>query len=632
MKSTGRDRIVNELKSRMKLLEKQKGGAEMHMREKLMVSLISESVNKADNPDQLLFDVLERMSVLLDIPLGACCEIVNNKTIPIEVYNYPDTLQANNCGVTMSKQVAAQLTHGPVILQKGTEKFKEIKFSKEFSPEPRFIALFPFQTLYYPFGTFIFFEFERKKDQFLSLSATIQHLIKFAVEKLEKLKLQEELKNLNSSFEEKLETRTLTLSNKIEKLSRQIKNEQEKGKKKKPIAKKIPVQDDLRLQHFFLKSIGVEIRTPLNGIMGFAELIRGNSTDHPEVNNYIDIIKSCGKSLMKIVDDAREYSMILSNQAKLKKVEFPLSAFMNDMYDRYMKDELLRQREDVELKININLNESAIINTDRDKLMLILANLIGNSIKFTGSGNIEFGCSMIENKGRRTRKKYQDVLFFVKDTGIGIGEEHADHIYQEFYKVEHEISKLYGGLGLGLTIAKALVEMMGGKIWFESAQDKGTEFYFTLPDALQVSQSEMDVLNGEADFRKYNWDNKQILIVEDDAMSVIYLKEALKSTGAKIVHAGNGTSAVDLLKAGTPVDMILMDIKLPGISGYDATQQIKAFSDVPIIAQTAYAMADDYKKILQVGCDDYVSKPINRRKLLKKINDLFTLAAPELSD
>jgi len=190
--------------------------------------------------------------------------------------------------------------------------------------------------------------------------------------------------------------------------------------------------------------------------------------------------------------------------------------------------------------------------------------------------------------------------------------------------VEHEISKLYGGLGLGLTIAKVLVEMMGGKIWFDSDPGKGSSFYFSVPEAMDVTEYDLEILAENGLDKLLDWSKKKILIVEDDPMSVIYLKEAIKSTGAQLMHASDGKSAVDIVNSGIPIDLILMDIKLPGMSGYEATRRIKSVSDIPIIAQTAYAMADDYKKILQVGCDDYISKPINRKKLLKKIQDIFT--------
>lgn len=622
MTATSRDQIINELKSRIKLLEKQKGGAEQHMREKLLLSVVSDSVHQTNEPDRLLLNVLERMSIVLDVPMSACCEILGHELKSIEVYNLQTGDRSNPCSFSINQPIASSLKTGPVFLQSDNDGFKELKFDKNISPLPRFIALFPFESLNIPFGAFVFFEYEKKREQFSRMSAIIQHLIHVATDKLEKFKLQQELKELNVAFEEKVEKRIQTLQDKVEKSKLELTRERKKTDKHQ--ADELLNRTTASMQHYFLKNVGVEIRTPLNGIMGFAELIRGNDLPAAELNNYIDIIKSCGKSLLKIVDDAQQYSSIQSGGEKPKKTVFPLAPFMSTLYDQYKRDELYRQRDNLEIKININISGATQIDTDADKLRLILTNLIGNAIKFTGSGEIEFGCSIEEPKRKRVKKNRHDVIFFVKDTGIGIGTEHGEKIFQEFYKVEHEISKLYGGLGLGLAIARALVEMLGGKIWFQSEPNKGTEFYFTLPQCIVLSPAELEALNGNGGDSDFDWSDKKILIVEDDSMSVIYLKEALKSTGAEILLAGNGKAAVELAASGKSIDLILMDIKLPGISGYEATRQIKSFTDIPIIAQTAYAMADDYKKIIQVGCDDYVSKPINRRKLLKKINQLFT--------
>jgi CheY-like chemotaxis protein len=163
---------------------------------------------------------------------------------------------------------------------------------------------------------------------------------------------------------------------------------------------------------------------------------------------------------------------------------------------------------------------------------------------------------------------------------------------------------------------------------FKSEQGKGTEFWFLIPDVIPLSESDKRLLNGlETD---YDWTGKKILIVEDDAMSVVFLKEALKSSGAETTTTSNGGDAVKIIGKGKKFDLILMDIKLPGMSGYEATRRIKAVSDVPVLAQTAYAMSDDYKKILQAGCDDYISKPIHRRTLLQKIETLFNQAEQEV--
>jgi len=623
MTTTSRNQSINDLRARIKLLERQQSGSSQHLQEKLLMQLVGEAIQQADTPEDLLLQVLERTTVILDLPLGAFYEVIDNKALPVEVYDLNMTPRSKSYGFGFDRQIAAELKKGPLILSYDEDDFSRIRFESYVAVAPRSIAMFPFQSLYIPFGLFVLYGHEPDKEIILSVSPVIRQLLQFTVEKLEKLKLMQELKDLNHSFDEELERRTGELKSSNEKLRQQIQDLQKK-QKQTPGKEITNGQGEPGLLHSFLRSIGLEIRTPLNGIMGFAELIRDNSLSTQEQNNYVDIIKSCGKSLVKIVDDALEFSMIKLRQLDLNRTEFPLAPFMTELYDHYKKDELFRRRENLELRINLNINGTSLIFADRDKLKLILTNLIGNAIKFTESGFIEFGCTIQEPKSKRSKAKKQDVIFFVKDTGVGISKENADKIFHEFYKVEHEISKLYGGLGLGLTIAKVLVEMMGGKIWFDSDPGKGSSFYFSVPEAMDVTEYDLEILAENGLDKLLDWSKKKILIVEDDPMSVIYLKEAIKSTGAQLMHASDGKSAVDIVNSGIPIDLILMDIKLPGMSGYEATRRIKSVSDIPIIAQTAYAMADDYKKILQVGCDDYISKPINRKKLLKKIQDIFT--------
>jgi signal transduction histidine kinase/CheY-like chemotaxis protein len=620
MTTVKRDQIINELRSRIKLLEKQQNNSGNYLQEKLLLMLVSESIQKADSPDELLIQILERISVLLDLPFSAFCELAEVQIKTIEVFDLKGIERSDSPVFEFDSKIVLKLKKGPLILGKDDDDFSGILFRKDSGKSLQAAAMFPFQSLYIPFGVFVLFGGAGMEDQFASISSTIQQLIIFTVEKLEKLKLSQELKELNHSFDKELERRIEQLQTDYDKLNIQY-GELQKSSQRPFRKESLMPKEEAALLQSFLKSIGVEIRTPLNGMMGFAELIRENDLRPDDKNKYIDIIKSCGKSLVKIVDDALEFAIIKSGKIELNKSEFVLAPFMTDLYDHYKKDELFRQREKLELRINLNIVGTTRINADREKLMLIMTNLIGNSIKFTDSGYIEFGCSI--QKPKRPKSKEQDILFFVKDTGIGIAAEHSDKIFHEFYKVEHEISKLYGGLGLGLTLAKILVEMMGGEIWFTTGMEKGTSFFFTIPGALILSDADLEVLDENGMDNYPVWNEKRILIVEDDSMSVIYLKEALKSTGVQIMHAGDGKSAVELVSSGIPIDLILMDIKLPGMSGYEATKRIKAITNIPIIAQTAYAMADDYKKILQVGCDDYVSKPINRRKLLKKINDIF---------
>jgi len=618
---SSQDSIINELKARVKIFEKQNELYAGHMEEKLLLWLVSESIKQSDGVEDLLSNILERISVILDIPVSACCRVSEYNLLPVKTFNILSDKEEEKCSLEISNELGEKLNEGPIILDKKSEQFNKVKFTKGFKRKPQLIAMFPFQSLYIPFGVFVFIEDAKGKDSLTTCQMVIQQLINMAVEKLEKLSLLHELKELNYSFDDKLRVRTEELQSNIEKLTSEI--EALKKQPKSKTTKLSPDQDKGNANLSFLKNIGVEVRAPLNAILGFSEIIRDDSLPAREKNNFIDIIKSCGKSLMKIVDDSYEYATLKARDEVFELSEFALTPFMTDIYDQYKKDELFKQRESLVLKLNINLNGATIVFANQEKLKLILTNLIGNAIKITENGFVEFGCFIEGNKDSPAGQEKMDLKFFIKDTGVGISDVHTDNVFDEFFKVEHEISKLYGGLGLGLTIAKELVEKMGGKIWFESREHEGSEFYFIIPECVVVPQPEVQPDNRITDKSIYNWEGKKILIVEDDAMSFVYLKEVLKFTNVQILHATDGKKAIEMAAASADLDLILMDIKLPGISGYDATRQIKSFSDVPVIAQTAYAMADDYKKIIQVGCDDYISKPLNRRNLLKKIDAVF---------
>jgi CheY-like chemotaxis protein len=342
-----------------------------------------------------------------------------------------------------------------------------------------------------------------------------------------------------------------------------------------------------------------------------------------EKDKYISIIKSCGKSILKIVDDVIDLSNIENGQVKIIKEDFQLGKFMTDIYDYFKNDELFKQKETIEIRLSMNLDGQLFINADRKRVWQILINIIGNALKYTEKGFIEIGCKIQETD--QPKKGNQDLLFTVKDTGIGIDKNMQDLVFDRFVKIEHENTRLYGGTGLGLSIAHELVKMMDGKIWFDSEVGVGSQFYFLLPNAVIPFSGNGKLLSSKELKAKYNWLGKRVLIVEDDEMSFVYLKEILRSSQIEILHAKNGRIAVELTEANPNIDLVLMDIKLPELDGYEATKKIKLIRPaIPVIAQTAYAMADDQQKILQAGCDDYISKPINRRKLLQTIDRLIT--------
>ena len=254
--------------------------------------------------------------------------------------------------------------------------------------------------------------------------------------------------------------------------------------------------------------------------------------------------------------------------------------------------------------------KEAIIKTDNEKVYGILINLIKNAIKFTNVGSIEFG---YEKKG-----KYLE--FFVKDSGIGIPENQKEMIFERFRQGSESYNRGYEGSGLGLSIAKSYVEMLGGKIWVESEERKGSIFYFTIPyNAVSEEKTTIKNVTIEKD-KEVQLKNLKILIVEDDEVSYSGLTKTLQKISKEVLHAITGVQAVEACRNNPDLDLVLMDIRMPNMDGNEATRQIRQFNkDVIIIAQTAFAFTGDREKAIEAGCNDYISKPINKTLLYELI-------------
>jgi CheY-like chemotaxis protein len=256
--------------------------------------------------------------------------------------------------------------------------------------------------------------------------------------------------------------------------------------------------------------------------------------------------------------------------------------------------------------INVQVKKDETLLLDREKLYAVLTNLVKNAIKYTEKGEIEIGCV---NKGHFLE-------FYVKDTGIGIPEERQQAVFERFIQADIEDKMARQGAGLGLAITKAYIDLMGGRIWLESKEGVGSIFYFTVPFDVKdepTSEFQVNVAANEADAEA---SQLVIMIVEDDSASEILLERNLKRLVKKIIKAGTGSEAVELTRKYHDIDLIFMDIRLPGMDGYEATRKIREFNkDVVIIAQTAFGLAGDREKAIASGCNDYISKPINKEAL-----------------
>jgi hypothetical protein len=251
----------------------------------------------------------------------------------------------------------------------------------------------------------------------------------------------------------------------------------------------------------------------------------------------------------------------------------------------------------------------ATIHTDREKLYAILTNLVKNAIKHTSEGSIELGYQLVMVNG------VEELEFFVKDSGMGIPKHRQEAIFQRFIQADIADRMAHQGAGLGLSISKAYVEMLGGKIWVESQEGVGSTFFFSLPyhtkPVIQTVINPLSAFEKADNARKLN-----ILIAEDDEVSQILLEKTVKLFSKSILKVSTGTDAVEACRTHPDLDLILMDIQMPEMSGYEATRQIRAFNKkVIIIAQTAYALSGDRKKSLDAGCNDHLSKPINATEL-----------------
>ncbi len=369
--------------------------------------------------------------------------------------------------------------------------------------------------------------------------------------------------------------------------------------------------ESARLKSAFLATISHELRTPLNAIIGFSELI---NDDWPmeEILGFAKTINSSGSHLLSIVNDIFDITLIEAGESKINNHETDLITVLKDINNIIKSEQRLLKRENIKLDLILPDSSEMLLFTDSYKLKQILINLIKNALKFTKEGYVRYGFEIEADENKQLFIK-----FFIEDTGIGIAEENKDIIFETFRQVDDTYTRTFGGTGIGLSISKKLTELLGGKIWFKSKFYEGSTFYFTIP-YVKVNIIDKPILTS----KKVNLGlkNKTILIVEDDQDSYDFLKIVLEQSGIITLWAKNGEESIEMCKQNTTIDMVLMDINMNVMNGYIATEEIKKFRPkLPIIAQTALAIAGDREKALAAGCDEYISKPINKNKLMDLI-------------
>ena len=366
-----------------------------------------------------------------------------------------------------------------------------------------------------------------------------------------------------------------------------------------------------RLKSAFLANVSHEIRTPLNAIMGFSDLLVDDKSSDDDRKKYSRIVKNSGEQLLHIITDIIDISMIESGQLAIRTEWFNVTEILNETVLKFRQSKQVIDRKiDVSFQVPFPVT-SCYIQSDKHRFIQIINNLITNSVKFSEGGTIELGYNLLKDG------KEGKILFYVKDSGAGIPQDQLEKIFERFRQADNNLKK--DGTGLGLSIVKGIIKLLDGDIWVQSEVGKGSTFFFNLPyqdgNYASVYVSEAGTLEDTPDLSGY-----KLFYAEDDFFSSRYLDEILKRTKITRFSALNGKELMNLFKLEKP-DIILLDIKMPVMDGYETIQEIRKIDrDIPVIAQTAYSLSHEKKRILDAGFTEHISKPINQTELLLALN------------
>lgn len=381
---------------------------------------------------------------------------------------------------------------------------------------------------------------------------------------------------------------------------------------KELLLSKNKAEESDKLKTAFLSNLSHEIRTPLNAIIGFSSLLTDSDLTHSEKRNLSDVLYKNSNDLLKIIENLIEISEIEAGQLSIKKSECNVNKLIEELKSTFSAED--KKGKSVKLNVRREIKaEDFTILTDPLRLKQILSNLISNAAKFTDNGFIEFGYAF---KDERT------LMFYVIDTGIGIDPEKQKYIFNPFRQADDSNTRRFGGMGLGLAISKHIVEKLGGKIWLTSILGSGTTFYFTIPYI--PIRFKFDPEPKEKNNKIYDWKNKTILVADDIDSNYVFLKTVIKQTQAEVIWAKTGIEAVEMVKKNPSIDLVLMDIVMPDMDGFEATKLIKQHNcNLPVVCQTAYPTNENFLAANDCGFDSFMAKPIKVEGMLQVIDKFF---------
>lgn len=367
------------------------------------------------------------------------------------------------------------------------------------------------------------------------------------------------------------------------------------------------IEESLKLRSSLASSISHDIRTPMTAIIGFTDLLSDPSLSEDLRMKYVQYINRSGNLLLNLIDNIIDMVRMEAGQLDIKKRIFPLNKLMDSIHKQYQHESEKTENADIKFWLKKASEEQLNIYSDPDKIHQVISNLLENAFKYTKQGYIEFGYDPVKDN---------KIRFYVKDTGVGIDHSKQAVIFEQVFKVKDKATKNIGS-GLGLPIARQMVERLGGKITVDSKPEQGSSFSFWIPYEKSIKETTQATPGKKSSIKQ--WQDKVILVAEDVETNFVFVEAALRKTKAKVIRACNGLEALNYIREN-PVDIVLMDIQMPEMNGYDATRNIrKDFADLPIIAQTAFAMEGEREKSIDAGCNDYLSKPIKLNQLLSTI-------------